>query len=71
MSGYGYGFPTIAGRADSGDGTGERGIFGSLMEGVGLQRNGSSTGSTKSHKKKRSTTSYLAEQHGIRVNTKM
>lgn len=54
-SGYGFG----GARSGSG-GNSPRGIFGSLMENMGV-KNGGLNG-----KKKQSTTSYLAEQHGIK-----
>jgi len=59
-SGYGYGgTPQARGRPDSGEG---RSRFSSLLETVGM-KNGSGG------KKKMSTTSYLAEQHGIDTRT--
>ncbi|KAE8451740.1 hypothetical protein EG329_003197 [Mollisiaceae sp. DMI_Dod_QoI] len=56
-SGYGFGGPR------PGSGESSRGLFGDLMQNIGM-KNGAENG-----KKKQSTTSYLAERHGIR-NTK-
>lgn len=76
-SGYGFGGapPLRSGRVDSGDAASDRdrGVFGGVLEGIGLRRNtqDSPRGSTRSHKKKMSTTSYLAELHGITNTTTM
>jgi hypothetical protein len=59
-SDYGFGgAPQVRGRPDSGEG---RSMFSSLLDTVGM-KNGSGG------KKKMSTTSYLAEQHGIDTRT--
>lgn len=49
-----------------GSAEGSRSLIGSLMEGVGMKSGNESGG-----KKKMSTTSYLAERHGIKHNTGM
>jgi len=62
----GYGFGGSPPRGYGSDGSGERrtGIFASFMDTVGV---GNGTGG----KKKMSTTSYLAERHGIKHTTSM
>jgi hypothetical protein len=56
-SGYGFGGPR------PGSGSSGRGLLGNLMENMGMGNGG------ENGKKKQSTTSYLAEQHGI-TNTR-
>jgi hypothetical protein len=68
ISGYGFGSPTRPShvRTESGDGAAEsRPLLGRLFS------KSSPRGSVRSHKKKMSTTNYLAELHGITNTTTM